>query len=569
MANVSLDQTTTGSGNGAASYAVPTAGSINIAANSLVLVKTHVSNTGAATPTAAGLTFVQIGSDLTSSNGVSRLYRAFTSVALSGAVITITNSGFPQSSATADTYINPDTTGTNGSGAVGATNTFTSGGSNAPTANVTTTRDNSLVVSMGGETGSLAWTAGSGQTVNSTIAGPGFSTSSSERRNTVTATLGTTVTGNYSLSGSGAVDLFVVEILAPILVSSGGYLPTRISNRFVGPQALRYLYRQPIFTSTATNGPTVYTQALSASVSFTASIAKSTSRPFTASLSFTGAFAKAIRKALTAAISFTGSIPTRVISHKLTASLPFTGAVNKFTTRTLPGFLPFTGAVAKLTARAQSAAISFTATLVTSRLRLVALTAALAFTGAVTKSPRKNMTAALPFTGSISRHISHNLGATLSMTAALAKRTSRVVSGSISYTASIARSTRKAVSAALSFTASIAMVLSHSSGTQYVKALTGSLAFTGSVSKRTTKSMSATLSFVGTLIETYLTTPALTMILNIVTKVFGYTPTNNSINLDVKSVPLTLNTQNSPLTIDVANPILTLEANNTTLTLDD
>lgn len=210
-----LDQSMSGSGNGVGSYTLTT---VTIAANSAVYCKSHVSNTGTAVPSATGLTFVQVGSDLTSSNGISRLYRAFTSSQLASNQITITTTGSPQSSATADTYTGVDTTGTNGSGATGSTNTFTSGSSSAPTANVTTSRDGSLVVSYGGETGTLTWTAGTNQTTNTSVAGPGFSTSYSERQNAVTTTSGTSVTGNASLSGSGAVDWFVIEILAPIVV---------------------------------------------------------------------------------------------------------------------------------------------------------------------------------------------------------------------------------------------------------------------------------------------------------------------------------------------------------------
>lgn len=234
-----FDQTGSGSGNGAVTYTLTT---ITIAANSVVYVKTHVSNTGTAVPTATGLTYVQVGSNLTSSNGISRLYRAFTSVQLTSNVTTITTTTNPQSTATIDTYTGVDTTGTNGSGATGATNTFTSGGSSAPTANVTTTRDNSLVVAMAGETGALTWTAGGSQTINTTVAGPGFSTSASERHSSVTATSGTSVTGNFSLSGGGAVDLFVVEILSPLVTTVLGFQhPTnQLASNYRKPQIVMY-----------------------------------------------------------------------------------------------------------------------------------------------------------------------------------------------------------------------------------------------------------------------------------------------------------------------------------------
>ena len=212
------DATVSGSGNGVNSWTLP--GLSTAGTNRAVYLACHTSNSNSITPTSTNLTFVQIGTDMSlSGNGKMRVFRAFAASQLSSEVITLTTSGNPQSSAVATSISNPDTTGSSGSGATGATNTFTSGGSSAPTAAVTTTRADSLVISFICQTANQSVTAGTNQTINATSSNPGFSGSSSERQNSGTAVSGTSVTGNATLGGSVACGLITIEVKSPAVTT--------------------------------------------------------------------------------------------------------------------------------------------------------------------------------------------------------------------------------------------------------------------------------------------------------------------------------------------------------------
>ena len=101
-----------------------------------------------------------------------------------------------------------DTTGTNGSGAIGAT-TSAGAKSGAPTASLTTTRNNSLVIGVGNDyDNATARTVGSNQTMVhqflATAAGDAYWV---QRQSAATPSSGTAVTINDTAPTGGQLQL--------------------------------------------------------------------------------------------------------------------------------------------------------------------------------------------------------------------------------------------------------------------------------------------------------------------------------------------------------------------------
>lgn len=274
--------------------------------------------------------------------------------------------------------------------------------------------------------------------------------------------------------------------------------------------------------------------ALTASLSFSGSITRSTSKPVSASLSFVGALARQVSKGMTAALNFTGSIAkltTRAMTASLsfvgafvrssirfvnlTASLSFVGAIARTTSHTMTAGLSFSGNLLKRTAKAVSASISFTGTLtrqltrsltaslsfvgafVRSSIRFVNLTASLNFTGAISRFTSRPLTSSLSYAGSLSRRTAKGLAAaSLSFIGAITKRTSRALTGSVSFVGNVGRRVAKAMTAGLSFIGSLTTNFIHG-GTLFVQNFTASLSFSGSMTKATRKSVASSLNFIG------------------------------------------------------------------------
>ena len=211
---VAYDSQISGSGNGANSYTVSlsTGGT-----NRLIIVSIHTSNNTALVPSATGLTFVQVGANLSyASNGEQQIYRAFASSQLSALTVTLTGSANPQSSVEITTFSGTDTTGTNGSGAIGATNTVTSAGAASSSAAVTTTRDLSLVIGAFAQTNSTTMTAGTSQTIRSSSVTQTFSRGIIETQNSTTTPSGTSVTCNITLGATVPCGGMTLEVLPPV-----------------------------------------------------------------------------------------------------------------------------------------------------------------------------------------------------------------------------------------------------------------------------------------------------------------------------------------------------------------
>src|SRR6185436_7427550 len=94
-------------------------------------------------------------------------WRAFAPTALTNQTVTATFSASVTSSMTVMSFSGVDTSGTNGSGAIGATGTASAGaGVGAPSASLVSTRDGSGLIGVGNDpTNDVARTVGGGQAI--------------------------------------------------------------------------------------------------------------------------------------------------------------------------------------------------------------------------------------------------------------------------------------------------------------------------------------------------------------------------------------------------------------------
>ena len=154
--------------------------------------------------------------------GTAEIWRTFAPARLSSATVRANLSQSVPASITVVSFTGIDTSGTNGSGAIGATG---SGNANpgAPTASLVTTRNNSWVFGVGNDWGNaIQRTLGSNQTmVNQYLATVG-DTYWVQRQNAPTAASGTTVTLNDTAPSTDRYNLTIVEVL-PAPVSGSTY----------------------------------------------------------------------------------------------------------------------------------------------------------------------------------------------------------------------------------------------------------------------------------------------------------------------------------------------------------
>jgi hypothetical protein len=166
--------------------------------------------------------------------GSSEIWRAFATSPLSNAAVTATLSQSVVSSIQVLTFTGADTTGTNGSGAIGLT-ASTNAGSGAPTATLKTTRNNSWVFGVGNDyDNAIARTPGANQTLIHQYLTPTGDTYWVQGQNGVTPLSGTSVTINDTAPTGDRYNLALVEVLPPAVVIptymiSGGISPTPAS----------------------------------------------------------------------------------------------------------------------------------------------------------------------------------------------------------------------------------------------------------------------------------------------------------------------------------------------------
>ncbi|HTT17813.1 MAG TPA: N,N-dimethylformamidase beta subunit family domain-containing protein [Candidatus Sulfotelmatobacter sp.] len=146
-------------------------------------------------------------------SGSSEIWRAFAPSTLSSVSVTATLSQSVAASISVVTFTGVDTTGTGGSGAIGATGTGNAK-SGAPTASLTTTRNNSWVFGVGNDyDNAIARTPGANQTVFHYYLSTAGDTYWFQRQNSTTPTSGTVVTINDTAPTTDRYNLSICEIL--------------------------------------------------------------------------------------------------------------------------------------------------------------------------------------------------------------------------------------------------------------------------------------------------------------------------------------------------------------------
>jgi hypothetical protein len=209
-ANVSKDQAS-------ASTTIATPAFSTTAANELLLafVATDYlsgANTTVTSIAGAGLTW-QLVVRTNAQSGTSEIWRAFAPSPLTNVSVTATLSQAAVSALTVMTLTGADTTGTNGSGAIGATKSA-SAASGAPTATLTTTRNNSWVFGVGNDfDNAISRTLGPNQTLVHQYLPTVGDTYWVQRQTSPTAVSGTSVTINDTAPTTDQFNLSICEIL--------------------------------------------------------------------------------------------------------------------------------------------------------------------------------------------------------------------------------------------------------------------------------------------------------------------------------------------------------------------
>jgi len=260
-----------------------------------------------------------------------------------------------------------------------------SGASGEPTVDVTGTTTGNIVVD--------SWAEGAGTILTETgtlhhalaIAGE---SGGSQRK----ASSGGTITMNWT-GATSTWAIVAAEVFATAVVANAALPIIRIANKYVGPQAMRFFYRQPTPRfGTGSAGPSTFTQALSGGLSFVGSFSRVGIflRVLAGVLSFIGNWTRVatVLRTLTGGLSFTGTWSrAATMLRPLAATLSFTGAfaVGKAYFRSLAGVLSFTGTWTRAATFARS------------------LTGGLTFAGSIIKNPKKVLTAALSFAGTLTK----------------------------------------------------------------------------------------------------------------------------------------------------------------------
>jgi len=217
-APLSIDASVTfGRSNAATTIASPVFSTTS--ANELILAFVSGDNQSPGTPTAVnsiattGVTWTLVKRTNTA-RGTAEIWRAFATGALTNVTATATLNQSTPAAITIVSFKGVDATGTNGSGAIGATNSGTST-SGAPTATLTTTRANSIVIGVGNDWDKgVARTLGPNQALVSQFLATGGDTFWVQRASATTPVAGTVVTINDTAPTNDQWNLTIVEVLS-------------------------------------------------------------------------------------------------------------------------------------------------------------------------------------------------------------------------------------------------------------------------------------------------------------------------------------------------------------------
>ena len=259
---ITIDASASGNSS-AASKSIGTQSFSTTSGNELLLafISSDANSAGVSVSTVsgAGLTWAPV-KRANGQLGTAEIWRAFSTSILSNVSVTATLSQSVAASITVVTFTGVDTSGTNGSGAIGAT-AAASLGSGAPTASLITTRPNSWVFGVGDDwDNAIARTPGSGQTIVHQFLASVGDTYWVQQQNSPTPTSGTTVTINDTAPTTDRYNLAICEILPPSGVASTFSITGAITPSTSGQGATVAL---------SANGSTVATASALADGSFT------------------------------------------------------------------------------------------------------------------------------------------------------------------------------------------------------------------------------------------------------------------------------------------------------------
>jgi hypothetical protein len=165
--------------------------------------------------TTTGLTWTFVGRTNTQ-RGTAEIWRAFAANPVTSVTARATLSQGVAAAITVMSFKNVDTTGTNGSGAIGATGSNNSL-SGAPTASLTTTRANSLVIGVGSDWDqAINRTVGPNQSIVSQFLATDGDTFWVQRQNGLIAASGTVVTINDTAPTTDRFNLTICEVLGAL-----------------------------------------------------------------------------------------------------------------------------------------------------------------------------------------------------------------------------------------------------------------------------------------------------------------------------------------------------------------
>jgi hypothetical protein len=248
---------TTSKDQGTASNTVATSTFSTKSANELLLAfistdgPSSGTNTTVSSVAGAGLTWVLVKRTNTQS-GTSEIWRTFATSALTNVSVTATLSQSFNSSMTVMSFTGVDISGTNGSGAIGATGT---GNANpgAPGATLVTTRNNSWVFGVGNDwDNAIARSPGTNQTIVHQSLAPVGDTYWVQTLNSSTLVSGTTVTVTDTAPTNDRYNLSICEILPALGSSPPAYtISGTISPAIAGSGAVVALSGTAAATTTA------------------------------------------------------------------------------------------------------------------------------------------------------------------------------------------------------------------------------------------------------------------------------------------------------------------------------
>jgi hypothetical protein len=170
-------------------------------------------NTTVKSVSGGGLTWVLV-LRANKQSGTSEIWRAFASSPVSNATVTASLSQSVAASITVVSFAGVNITGTNGSGAIGATKSA-SAGSGAPTATLVTTHNNSWVFGVGNDFDqAIPRTTGAGQILVHQYLSPVGDTYWVQRQNAPTPLSGSSVILNDTAPTGDRYNLAICEILS-------------------------------------------------------------------------------------------------------------------------------------------------------------------------------------------------------------------------------------------------------------------------------------------------------------------------------------------------------------------